>query len=1030
MRKILLFGCAALSMLFATLSNAEPAFVLAQEDGYGDSMGQVQGITKMSYYFYNETNSRMRQITVGAETDPVTGEKTFRPTYVYYWNRNAEGQLSDYYYYQYKVAQGKWSNVNDSTEYFYDEAGHLILARTLKPLKEMRYKWEGDNMVREEEWTIYGREDTLSMRVSKDYSEFLPSVANKPQRMDAWGKYSSSIYDEHYTYDENYRLTETVGYKNTGKKKNKITYVYDDKGICLEKLTYTVVTTPDTFRVSSKEVRTSLGNDEYKVENFSWNTTSGKWTGKTTWTVEKYRTINGETAPRNLVLKSAATIENPCAVKVSCDIPVSPVANAAYIVWRSYEAVDTVKAANGKIEFVDTTVGVGNHSYFVQSYDMAADAAYNCTSSASINVHVNLAPVTNVRFAGGRKGVYTDPESGGSGDCYYVTVKWDAPASPYPVIGYKIYEKGFSAVIAEVDECSVELPTFDGNSYTVRVDAVYDWGVATGEYVTLNFDTNIDVVTQQVVTKSDKYGDMMGTTKGLTETIYYLYDADNLLSRSIVLGYETDGATVPTYEYFYNNNDGKLTEYWYSQYNYLGEWSNPKEYTVYSYDANGRLAMKENQSYKEKYEYTYDEVGNLLTETLSRIPYAQTEYKVVATKTYSDFDAAVLNKPATMTATGQYDGDNYVETYTYDSKHRLLTSESRYSSDNAPKNKKEYVYDAAGIETLVVSYRGSGEEFVPSDRTVREYLGNSQYKVYNESYRNDAWINNGRYSIDTYSEINGVSAPLNITATNVSTEEEPNCVKVECALPQMPLGNAAYKVFRGHEIVGTAVAENGTISYVDRNVKNGVYEYIVQAVDTVTGLGYNCSKPVSIMVTTKLPPVTNLHQVSVIEGTYKDPETGEHPVYWITFAWDAPESSYPVKEYHIYQDGMSLPVAVTTNLNDSVSIYRDTASPAEQQETTTISVVAVYEIGQSDGVSAILSIVQGAVDDVKVSNAYVAGTFLHVGENAKVLVYNAAGIMVAGYDNKPLIDLSVLPSGVYVACVEEAGTVQVVKIAR
>lgn len=1028
MRKILLLGSVVWSMLFATLSNADSSFVLMQEDGYGDTMGSSQTITKKSCYFYDATNQLLRKVEFSV-TDASAAEISWTPTYVYYWDRDEAGNLSSTYKYQYNMGKEAWSAVKDSTEYFYDDAGHLVLSRSFSPQIENRYTWEGNNMLREEVWRIIGSDDTLSMNTSKTYSEFLPGVDNKPQRMDSWGKYSSSVYDEHYTYDENYRMTESIAYKNTGKKKSKDTYVYDDKGICLEHIKYSVASTPDTFKLSSKEVRTPLANDEYELRSYSWS--SGKWTGKSTWTVLKYRTIDSETAPRNLVLNLAPTAENPCVVEVSCDAPVSPVANAAYIVWRSYEAVDTVTAVDGKIKFVDTAAPIGHHSYFVQSYDMAADVAYNCTSPASIDVDVDLAPVANVRFAGGRKGKYTDPETNQSGDCYFVTVKWDAPVSPYPVTGYKVYEKGYKPIlVAEVDECSVELPTFDGNSYTVRVDAVYEWGVAAGEEVTLNFDPNIDVLTRQVVVKSDKYGDAMGTTDGLTETVYYLYDADNLLSRTIMLGYSLEGAAVPMYEYFYNNKDGKLTEYWYSQYNYLGEWSKPKEYTVYTYDEKGRLTVKENQSYKEKYEYTYDEAGNLLTETKSRVPYAQTEYKVVSTKTYSGFDAVVLNKPDTMVATGQYDGDNYVEIYTYDDKYRLVAAESKYSSDNAPKDKTEYVYDAAGVETLVTSYRGMGDVFEPFGRTVRESLGNSRYKVYDESYRDGVWTNNGRYSIDTYSDISGVSAPKDITATNVSTEEAPNCVKIECAMPQMPVANAAYRVFRGHEIIATTVAGDGVIAYTDKNVKNGEYEYIVQAIDTVTGLSYNCSAPALISVMTELAPVSNLRQVSVIEGTFSDPETGEHPAYWLTFAWDAPASNYPVSEYRIYQDGSAVPVAVTTNLNDSVWIYRDTESPADQQKETTVSVVAVYEIGEAAGVEAILTLDQGAVENTKASNAYVAGTFLHVGENAKVVVYNAAGIMVAGYDNKPLIDLSVLPTGVYVARVEEAGAVQVVKIAR
>lgn len=717
---------------------------------------------------------------------------------------------------------------------------------------------------------------------------------------------------------------------------------------------------------------------------------------------------------------------------MSCDAPVSPVANAEYIIWRSAEAVDTVSAVDGKIEFVDTSVGVGTYSYFVQSYDAVSGVSYNCSLSASIDVTIDLAPVSNVRFTGGRKGRYTDPQTGSSGDCYFITVAWDAPVTPFTVVGYNIYEQGYALATEELDGgvCSVEIPTVETDEYVFRIDVVYEWGVATGEYVTLNFDSSVDVVAERVVTKLEKYGDSMGTTLGLTETVYYLYDVDNMLSRSINIGYETDGTPVPTYEYFYNNNGGNLTAYYYLQYSYLGVWSDAKEYTVYTYDDEGRLVLKDNQGFKERYEYTYDEVGNLLTETKSRVSYGSTEYKVASVKTYSDFDAAVLNKPGKMTATGQYDSDNYVETYEYDGENRLVKAESFYSSNDAPKERREYVYDNSGVEVSAVTSKGSGTEFVYSSRSVREYIGDNRYKVYSDTYSNGTWRSSSRYSIETYTDIRSTAAPLNIAVTDVSTADSPNSVRIECELPQAPVGDAAYVVFRGWQAIDTVRAENGVISYVDGNVLNGTYEYLVQAVDMSTGLGYNCSAPVSIEVETLLAPVSNVRQVSVEEGTYKDAQTGSFPVYWISFVWDAPESVYPVLEYRIYQDGAQVPVSVTTNLNDSVWIYRETDYPEDQQEDTEIAVSAVYEVGESECVVAVLSISVDGVKFAKLSDVYVAGNFLHVGENARVSVYNSAGVMVSGCENWTLIDLTSLPTGVYVARVEKNGMVQVVKIAR
>lgn len=277
MRKILLLGCMTLGLVSPMLCNAETAFVLTEEDAYGNSMGTTEACTGRTFLFYDANNLLMRKVTTAPASDD-----SWYPSYLYYWNRDAEGQLIDSYYYQYQKAYERWSAVKDSTVYAYDGSGHMLSATNKS--EQTRYEWDGDNLVVESIWRKNAGEDTLSMQSSKTYSDFLSGVANKPQRMDAWGKYSSSIYDEHYTYDENYRLTDAVGYKIDGTKKSRTSYAYDVDGICLEKVVYTV--SADTFKYSTKEVRTSLGDGQYQVNAFTWGASSGKWNGKASWTVE------------------------------------------------------------------------------------------------------------------------------------------------------------------------------------------------------------------------------------------------------------------------------------------------------------------------------------------------------------------------------------------------------------------------------------------------------------------------------------------------------------------------------------------------------------------------------------------------------------------------------------------------------------------------------------------------------------------------------------------------------------------------
>ena len=103
---------------------------------------------------------------------------------------------------------------------------------------------------------------------------------------------------------------------------------------------------------------------------------------------------------------------------------------------------------------------------------------------------------------------------------------------------------------------------------------------------------------------------------------------------------------------------------------------------------------------------------------------------------------------------------------------------------------------------------------------------------------------------------------------------------------------------------------------------------------------------------------------------------------------------------------------------------------ASQDKTTFVEVKVIYTLGESVAVAETFELEFSAVDKVSYEGtAYVAGKTLYSEPNATVVIYNAAGAVVATYNNKQRYDLSAMAGGVYVAVVRVENNVQIVKVA-
>ena len=515
----------------------------------------------------------------------------------------------------------------------------------------------------------------------------------------------------------------------------------------------------------------------------------------------------------------------------------------------------------------------------------------------------------------------------------------------------------------------------------------------------------------------------------------YFYNADNQLSRA----HDIDGGGVtPLYQYFYNYTDGLLTEEYYTQWKEKGEWTDPRNFTIYTYDEQDRLTSAENTMTNRILYYSYNEEGYLY-QIISMGKYAgSTEYdKLYSTSTYLNFDAN--GNPAKLEyEDGLYASGTYDETYTYDEQGRVTCKEA-YSADGTPKHKYEYTYDEYNVVLSDIKYCNDGDGgFEYQYRTIRTNTGNNTYACQYDEFWGE-WIAHNSYT-EYYATLKGEYAPRNLFLANISTDESPNTIQLTCDVPATEIPDAQYIVWRDWQPVDTVAAVDGVITYTEAGVSNDVKEYFIQTYDVTNNIGYNISNVVPFDLNTVLPTVTNLRYVKTTLGDTSNEDGTAFPVYWVHFEWDAPETSLNILGYKIYdvlswgegEDLFFVELKTTTSTCDSVSVYRERQYDHEDQaHSTTTMVTVLYDLGESEGVIETFPVENAAIEGTRVDAlAYVAGRNLIMTEKAQVAIYNAAGAVVACYNNASHIDLSALPAGTHIALVKIGNHTQAFKIAR
>ncbi|MBR5804065.1 MAG: T9SS type A sorting domain-containing protein [Bacteroidaceae bacterium] len=313
----------------------------------------------------------------------------------------------------------------------------------------------------------------------------------------------------------------------------------------------------------------------------------------------------------------------------------------------------------------------------------------------------------------------------------------------------------------------------------------------------------------------------------------YEYDVDGNLVK------KTDATYITTYTW----KDGNLVEET-AHYVKDGAWSSTTKYTKF---VEGKTNVPASALFEDKwknlriYEYAYDEAGN-------KVKFS--EYKVV-NAIYFDNELISGEK-----------GDLYAET--------------------------TWTYVDGVLADEIKGYWNSGKgEVVPSTKISYEVDADTT-TISTFQYVNGNW---GRYGGPKRSVVGVVDNATSATGLTVTKVEGLlNTVQLKANAP----ANAAsegWNVYRNGVCVGSATLTDGILTYQDKEVSNGEWDYFFQQADG------NTSEVVEISLETELSAVEN---VTFLKNSLN--ATGD---YEVVFTWTAPNTTLPILGYNVYTDILS-----------------------------------------------------------------------------------------------------------------------------
>lgn len=500
-------------------------YLEAVEERYGSAMGDADGVTQKTVFFYDKNYNLVRKATYGRNYASAQGgalTDDWQLSYYYTYDYNDKGQLALTFKRQWGLYDGAdygFSTANDSTSYEYNEDG--TLAKETESAFVTTYTYdESGNLTSSEKRRIYKGTVSDKYLQKLTYSDFVAKncPAHIKSESEQSGDATNLVYEADLTYNEkgklltqeNYTMTESTD-PETGapvdvkKVVKKVINTYFDNGMLKSVVNYSNPYAEGGELIpTDSTVYTPLENDENRMREdvYIYDSWNEAWGANSYYLVHNYKTFDASTSTEIAVEEVADKINSN---KVTVSFPNQELLLGSYTfdLYRdgvcikrlnfSDETLE-IDATNMTVAYTDADLKNAEHDYFVQSVsldELGSDTdSLNVSNVAKITNNVNLPAPQNLRA----DHKYQD-ESGNN----LVTMKWDAPdftEHSAEELGFERYNVmiGTRARTADNSTTDGQATEWDVNFYTfyttqvVSVQAVYKYGKATTEQLTVNLE--------------------------------------------------------------------------------------------------------------------------------------------------------------------------------------------------------------------------------------------------------------------------------------------------------------------------------------------------------------------------------------------------------------------------------------------------------------------------------------------------------------------------------------------------------------
>lgn len=511
---------------------------LVSHTRYGDILGTTSDATLVTNYFYDSDMKLLRETENGRQNSQFDYDLTYYTKY----NYDDAGNLLSEVQYQYGLYDlGDMASTERSrTEYAYNDNNQktscsVYYSGSTTPYRTTYYTYDDDgNLYTEYYTTNYGTTTTM-------YEEYVNGLSTYVTTTTPWGgTMEVRSYDDNGNplYFQSYDLDPETGYPDwMGTVTNKV-WTYDESGFCTNYTEYYGFdeATGEPVPTKKTDYEAVDGNTD-KVKSVNYTYGDGEWVkSSSTYYVDEYRDFSDMAESTACEVSVTPSEEKLNTVALNITMPMISYTNPCVIsVYRDGECIKTDNVMNyeidafaGTISYTDEMVANGDHDYYVQvgvapysdilsvddidepSVDEPAteetEYTFYCISNvAEQSFDTELPAVTDLKVSNATKTIYTDPQSGGSGECFETELSWTNPenSADYGFISNSIYTVGYSMSEVDTDDVNATSATFNVmSSIDVYVVTRYQLGKAYSDTISLNYNDLENLTAIEKVTHS------------------------------------------------------------------------------------------------------------------------------------------------------------------------------------------------------------------------------------------------------------------------------------------------------------------------------------------------------------------------------------------------------------------------------------------------------------------------------------------------------------------------------------------------